>query len=82
MDYILGDLPEYSKLHNIISTYPATMSDNNHKIQQYTDALERFGQLGYFEVESDIVQALESYQVSEATTQNTLNQLSGGQKDW
>ncbi len=80
MDYILGDLPEYSKLHNIISTYPATMSDNNHKIQQYTDALERFGQLGYFEVESDIVQALESYQVSEATTQNTLNQLSGGQK--
>lgn len=80
MDYILGDLPEYSKLHHIIYTYPATMGDNNHKIQQYTDALERFGQLGYFEVESDIVQALESYQVSEATAQKTLNQLSGGQK--
>ena len=80
MDYILGDLPEYSKLHHIISSYPATMGDNNHKIQQYTDALERFGQLGYFEVESDIVQALESYQVYEDTAQKTLKQLSGGQK--
>lgn len=80
MDYILGDLPEYSKLHYIISNYPTTMGDDNNKIQQYTDALERFGQLGYFEVESDIVQALESYQISEAIAQKTLKQLSGGQK--
>jgi ATPase subunit of ABC transporter with duplicated ATPase domains len=80
IDYILGDLPEYKKLHHIITHYPADMADSNHKMQVYADALERFSQLGYFEAESDITEALKNYQLSEQLINNTLGSLSGGQK--
>lgn len=80
LDYILGDLPEYQDLHYILATYPSQMGDNTHKIQKYTDALERFGQLGYFEVENEITEALKTYQISEEKISSKLNQLSGGQK--
>ncbi len=80
LDYILGDLPEYTKLHHILSTYPEHMGGDNHKIQKYTDALERFGQLGYFEVESEITEALKTYQITEDKINSQLKQLSGGQK--
>lgn len=80
LDYILGDLPEYTKLHHVITTYPEHMGGDNHKIQKYTDALERFGQLGYFEVESEITEALKTYQITEDKINSQLKQLSGGQK--
>jgi ATPase subunit of ABC transporter with duplicated ATPase domains len=80
LDYILGDLPEYKKLHHILTDYPAKMSESTKMMQEYSDALERFSQLGYFEVESDITELLKSYQVSEEKIASTLGQLSGGQK--
>lgn len=80
LDYILDDLPEYKSLHHILTTYPATMGDSTKKMQQYADALERFSQLGYFEVESDITELLKSYQLSEEAIASTLGDLSGGQK--
>jgi ATP-binding cassette, subfamily F, member 3 len=80
LDYILSDLPEYQKLHHILTTYPASMANSNHKLQAYSDALERFSQLGYFEAESEISQALSSYQISEEKINNKLGNLSGGQK--
>ncbi|MBP7820671.1 ABC-F family ATP-binding cassette domain-containing protein [Candidatus Saccharibacteria bacterium] len=80
LDYILGDLPEYTKLHHVLTTYPEHMGGDNHKIQKYTDALERFGQLGYFEVESEITEALKTYQITEDKINSQLKQLSGGQK--
>src|SRR6185437_11165619 len=45
--YILGQLPEYTKLKHIIDTYPQTMGDDLHKITTYSEALERFAQLDY-----------------------------------
>lgn len=80
LDYILGDLPEYKKLHHILTDYPAKMGESTKMMQEYSDALERFSQLGYFEVESDITELLKSYQVSEDKISGTLGQLSGGQK--
>lgn len=80
LDYILGDLPEYTKLHHVLTTYPDHMGGDSHKIQKYTDALERFGQLGYFEVESEITEALKTYQITEDKINSQLKQLSGGQK--
>jgi ATP-binding cassette subfamily F protein 3 len=80
LEYILGDLPEYTKLHHILHTYPAQMGNDHHKIQIYTDALERFSQLGYFEVENEIIEALRTYQIEESKVSNKLSSLSGGQK--
>ena len=35
LDYILGDLPEYEKLHHIITSFPGHMSENTAKLQKY-----------------------------------------------
>jgi ATP-binding cassette subfamily F protein 3 len=78
--YVLNNLPEYRKLSNIIETYPVTMGDNTRKIQTYADALERFSELDYYNVESRIIENLKSYQITEAMAQAPLSRLSGGQK--
>ncbi len=80
LEYVLDDLPEYPKLKHILDTYPAHMGDSNHKMHVYNEALERFTQLGYFEVESEIIQALSDYQIDEEKAAGLLKQLSGGQK--
>jgi len=80
LEYILGDLPEYATLHHIVSTYPASMGSNTRKMQEYSDALERYSQLGYFEVESELTEALKNYQIDDATIASNLGSLSGGQK--
>ena len=80
LEYILSDLPEYSHLKHIIDTYPQTMGESNRKLQVYADALERFNHLGYFEVEAEIIEALNAYQVIEDKAMGQLKHLSGGQK--
>lgn len=80
LDYILGDLPEYENLHHIISSFPETQSQTISKLQKYSDALERFSQLGYFEVQSEITEALKNYQIYETQINSQLGSLSGGQK--
>lgn len=78
--YIQGDLPEFAELEHIISTYPLTMGDNARKIQDYSDALERFNDLGYFQIEDEVRQALNAYQIGESELHELLGSLSGGQK--
>lgn len=80
LEYILGDLPEYSKLKHVIETYPEHMGDSNHKMQVYSDALERFGTLGYYEIENDVERALSDYQLEIDINTKKLGELSGGQK--
>jgi ATP-binding cassette subfamily F protein 3 len=80
LEYILGDLPEFTRLKHILDTYPAHMGDSDKKMQAYHDALERFNQLGYFEIESEIEQALQAYQVDPSKLEVELGSLSGGQK--
>lgn len=80
LEYIQGDLPEFAELHHIIHTYPETMGSSAHKMQRYSDALERFTQLGYFMVEDELSQALEAYQLDPAKLDVELGSLSGGQK--
>jgi ATP-binding cassette subfamily F protein 3 len=80
LEYVLDDLPEYAKLKHILDTYPEHMGESNHKMHVYNEALERFTQLGYFEVESEIIQALSDYQIDEDKAGGLLKQLSGGQK--
>jgi len=79
LQYVLAGLPEYSDLSHIIETYPATMGDNMRLIHEYSEALERFEQRGYYQIESDIEQELESFQLS-GVAHRPLVTLSGGQK--
>ena len=79
MDYILHRLPEYLELKHIIDTYPETMGDNIGKITRYSEALERFGTLDYYDVENRINQSLEDYQLH-GKADVPMSSLSGGQK--
>lgn len=80
LEYILGDLPEYAKLKHIIETYPAHMGESEKRMQDYSDALERFGTLGYYEIENDVEHALSDYQLEIDINTKTIGELSGGQK--
>ena len=79
MSYILGGLPEYSKLKKIIDEYPLTMGDNMRKIEEYTQALERFDQKGFYQVEEKIERELSNFQL-DGFGDRKISSLSGGQK--
>jgi ATP-binding cassette subfamily F protein 3 len=79
MDYILDHLPEYKHLKHIIDTYPEHMGDNVRKITVYSDALERFGALDYYNIEDQVRQSLDVYQLT-GKENLPMERLSGGQK--
>ena len=80
VEYILGNLPDFSRWKVIIDTYPETMGDDMRKIHAYTEALEKFGDAGYYEIEDLIVQTLEKYQIDRDKAYMPMKNLSGGQK--
>jgi len=77
--YIVSRLPEYTQLKHIIDTYPDTMGESVRKIAEYSEALERFGVLDYYNVEDRILQSLEDYQLYDKAD-SPMRLLSGGQK--
>ncbi|MDB5166210.1 MAG: ATPase component of transporter with duplicated ATPase protein [Candidatus Saccharibacteria bacterium] len=80
LDYIQGDLPEYSELAHIIETYPAHMAEDERRMQRFSEALERFSQLGYYQLEDEIKQLFEAYQLPTELMHAPMKSLSGGQK--
>lgn len=80
LEYIQGDLPDYKRLTHIIDTYPDSMGSNQTKIQTFSDALVRFNELGYYQLEDEIKQAFDTYQIDPTNMHRTLGSLSGGQK--
>ena len=79
LSYILAGLPEYASLKKIIDEYPETMGDNMRKIEEYTQALERFDQKGFYQIEEKIGRELDNFQLS-GCSDRPLGSLSGGQK--
>ena len=79
LSYILAGLPEYASLKKIIDEYPETMGDNMRKIEEYTQALERFDQKGFYQIEEKIRRELDNFQLS-GCSERPLGSLSGGQK--
>ena len=79
MAYILSGLPEYPELKKIIDEYPLTMGDNMRKIEEYTQALERFDQKGFYQVEEKIERELSNFQL-DGYGNRRISSLSGGQK--
>ncbi len=80
LDYILSELPRYTELHHIIEGYPATMGDDMKLIERYTNALEEFGELGYYDIEQRVIGDLATYQLDEGKARGLVSELSGGQK--
>ncbi|MEM6997973.1 MAG: ABC-F family ATP-binding cassette domain-containing protein [Patescibacteria group bacterium] len=80
IDYIAADMPEYTKLKSIIDGHPEIMDGKNHLITEYSDALDRFTQLGYFDIEEKATSALSKYQLDGSKASGRLGDLSGGQK--
>lgn len=79
MEYVLAGLPEYAELHHIITTYPETMGDDMRKIEEYSAALDRFGQKGFYQIEELVAEELKNFQLA-GFGDRRLSTLSGGQK--
>lgn len=79
LQYVLAGLPEYQELSHIIETYPAAMGDNMKKIEEYTAALQRFDDKGFYQVEEKIERELDNFQLP-GVAHRPFDSLSGGQK--
>lgn len=79
LQYVLQGLPEYAGLSHVIETYPATMGDDMKKINEYSEALQRFNDKGFYQIEEQIERELESFQLS-GVAHRHFSTLSGGQK--
>lgn len=79
LQYVLRGLPEYAELSHIIETHPLTMGDDMRKISEYTAALQRFDDKGFYQIESDIERELDNFQLN-GIAHRTFQSLSGGQK--
>ena len=79
LEYILQDLPKYTKLKHILDTHPLIMGDKMHLINEYSEALEQFDSLGYYSIENEVEKVLDSFQLGHRIN-DTLGELSGGQK--
>jgi ATPase subunit of ABC transporter with duplicated ATPase domains len=79
VEYILGGLPEFAKLDRIITTYPEMMGENVRKITEFTEALQRFDDLGYYQIREKVERELQNFQL-EHYANTPFTKLSGGQK--
>lgn len=80
LDHVVSNLPDYARLKTIVETYPETMGDDMRKIETYSNALERFSEAGYFNIEDVVLQSLDHYQIDEVKARQPMRLLSGGQK--
>jgi ATPase subunit of ABC transporter with duplicated ATPase domains len=55
------------------------MGDKMHLINEYSEALEQFDNLGYYTIENEVEKVLDSFQLG-GRINDTLGRLSGGQK--
>lgn len=79
LEYILQGVPEYAELKHILTTYPETMGDDMKKIHAYTEALDRFGQKNFYQIEEVVTEELKNFQL-EGVGERQFATLSGGQK--
>lgn len=79
LQYVLQGLPEYSALSHIIETAPLTMGDDMKLIDDYTQALMRFDDKGFYQIEEQIERELDNFQLP-GVAHRPFSTLSGGQK--
>ncbi len=79
LEYILQDLPKFGELKHILENHPLIMGDKMHLINEYSEALEQFDNLGYYTIENEVEKVLDSFQLG-GRINDKLGELSGGQK--
>ena len=79
LQYVLAGLPEYAELSHIIEHHPTTMGDDMKLINQYTQALMRFDDKGFYQIEEQIERELDNFQLP-GIAHRVFSTLSGGQK--
>lgn len=79
LQYILAGLPEYAALSHVVETYPETMGDDMKLIDEYTTALQRFDDKGFYQIEEQIERELDNFQLT-GVAHRPFTTLSGGQK--
>jgi ATP-binding cassette subfamily F protein 3 len=79
LQYVLQGLPEYAALSHIIETYPETMGENLKKIHEYSTALERYNDKGFYQIDEQIERELANFQLPDIAHRH-FSTLSGGQK--
>lgn len=79
LQYVLSGLPEYSELSHIIETYPETMGEDMKLINAYTQALMRFDDKGFYQIEEKIERELDNFQLP-GIAHRAFSTLSGGEK--
>ncbi len=80
LEYVYANLPDYQRMKQIIDTYPDHMGDNLTKINIYSETLEKFSELGYFNLEDSLLRVLADYQINGEMAHGPFKNLSGGQK--
>ncbi len=80
IEYVSQKLPDFARLENILRTYPNHMGDDLKKIHIYTDALEKFSEYGYYEIENSLERLFDAYQLDKSLLTQPFVSLSGGQK--
>ena len=80
IEFVSRKLPDFARLETILQTYPEHMGDDIKKIQTYTDALEKFSEYGYYEVENSLEKLFDAYQLNKGLLAQPFAALSGGQK--
>jgi len=79
LQYVLAGLPEYAALSRVVETYPDTMGDDMKMIDEYSDALQRFTDKGFYQIEEQIERELDNFQLPNIA-HRPFASLSGGQK--
>ena len=79
LQYVLAGLPEYADLSRIIENHPLTMGDNMKLIDEYTQALMRFDDKGFYQIEEQIERELDNFQLP-GIAHRHFSTLSGGEK--
>ncbi len=79
LQYVLAGLPEYPGLSHRLETLPLTMGDDMDKINEYTEALQRFDDKGFYQIEEQIERELDNFQLA-GVAHRPFASLSGGQK--
>lgn len=78
-EYILSGLPKYARLAKIMRQFATLTNPTNHQMNEYYDALQEFGDRGYYNVEGEVKEELKKFQL-EQYADSQFASLSGGQK--
>ncbi|MCL2094500.1 ATP-binding cassette domain-containing protein [Candidatus Saccharibacteria bacterium] len=79
VDYILSQVPDFTRLNQLITELPEKMGDSMKLIREYSDALEDYERLGFYDIEDRVRLELLAFQMYDFADRPFVS-LSGGQK--